>query len=132
MPYLHSSDAISHLHARRGPAQVEKETPLFNPPASIEPHRLTSLRTLLFYHVPLESLRQLGTGWGQLREISVVFGKLEDFSGLSSFCSLEYLFASFNQIGRLGDVMMHPTLRCIDLEGNKVEEIDEVEFLLTV
>ena len=55
-----------------------------------------------------------------------------DLSGLSSFSSLEELFVGFNQISSLSDVMFHPTIRCIDLERNKICNMEDVEYLATM
>lgn len=55
-----------------------------------------------------------------------MYGRLIDLSGLSSFSSLEELFISFNQISSLSDVMFHPTIKCIDLERNKIDNMEEV------
>ena len=77
-------------------------------------------------------MRQLGTGWSNLKELTIIYGTLSDLSGLSSFSSLEYLFVSYNKIESLSDLMFHPTIRCIDLEKNKIESIEEVEYLTTM
>lgn len=115
LPYLHSSDAISHLYVRKSRENEGKEEILYNPSGSLDRSYMTSLKALHIYHTNIESLRQLGTGWCNLKELSILYGKLVDLSGLSSFSSLEYLFLAFNQITSLSDLMFHPSIKCLDL-----------------
>lgn len=93
---------------------------------------MTSLKSLHIYHTSIDSLRQLGTGWCNLKELSIVYGRLADLSGLSSFCSLEFLFLGFNMITSLSDLMFHPSIKCIDLERNRIENAEEIEYLATI
>jgi Leucine-rich repeat (LRR) protein len=65
----------------------------------------------------------MGTGWSNLIELSVYFGKLKDLGGLNAFLSLQYLHCPFNSIATISDVMFHPTLISIDFESNKIEEL---------
>jgi len=71
-------------------------------------------------------LRDIGTGWSNLIQLSVYYGRLKDLSGLNAFPSLQYLHCPFNSISTLSDLMFHPTLLSIDLELNKISDISEV------
>jgi hypothetical protein len=130
LPYLHSSDAISSLYTRK--KEEGKDELLFNPANTIDNSYMTSLKSLHIYHTAFDSLRQLGTGWCHLKELSIVYGRLADLSGLSSFCSLEFLFLGFNMIVSLSDLMFHPSIKCVDLERNRIENAEEIEYLATV
>jgi hypothetical protein len=50
LPYLQSSDTISHLYAKKSYEQDQAEAVLFNPPASIDRSFMTSLKSLHIYH----------------------------------------------------------------------------------
>lgn len=88
LPYLHSSDAISCLYEK---SKADKGSPeaLINPPPNISAHLLTNLKSLYLYYTPIDSLRQLGTGWSNLKSLTVMCSaELRDLSGLSIFPSL--------------------------------------------
>lgn len=88
LPYLHSSDAISYLYERAKSDKANPE-PLINPPSSINASLLTSLKSLYLYYTAIDSLRQLGTGWSNLKSLTVMCScELRDLSGLSIFPSL--------------------------------------------
>jgi Leucine-rich repeat (LRR) protein len=64
----------------------------------------------------------MGTGWSNLLQLSIYYGKLKDLSGINAFPSLQYLNCPFNCIEAVSDVMFHPTLFSIDLEFNQVSD----------
>lgn len=135
MPYLQASQALETLYSaeqRKSQFASAAAVPiLLNPPAS-SPH-LSNLKSLHIYYQPsLESLRQLGTGWSHLVELSILYSSLAELSGLSSFSSLECLFLGYNCVETLSELMFHPRLRCLDLEGNMVRDIQELEYLSTI
>lgn len=58
--------------------------------------------------------------------------KLKDLSGINGFLNLECLFASYNEIEILSDLAFNQNLRVVDLEGNMISNMDEVEYMLTI
>jgi Leucine-rich repeat (LRR) protein len=86
---------------------------LYNPPAN-NPYALTKVKYLSIYYCKIESLRDMGTGWSNLIQLSVYFGSLKDLSGLNAFPSLEYLNCPFNSISTISDLMFHSTMVSVD------------------
>lgn len=73
----------------------------------------------------------MGTGW-RIKSLTVIGCKLKDLSGINGYLNLECLFAAYNEIEVLSDLAFNQTLRVIDLEGNHIQSLEEVEYLLTV
>lgn len=89
LPYLHSSDAIASIYERPKGFEKAKEQILINPPTNVNPHFLTNVKNLYLYYTPIDTLRQLGTGWSNLKSLTIMCSdQLRDLSGLSIFPSL--------------------------------------------
>jgi Leucine-rich repeat (LRR) protein len=88
---------------------------------------LINLKGLYLYYTALDSVRQLGTGWCNLKNLTVMCSyQLKDLSGLSIFPTLQCLFVPHNNIADISDLMYHPILQCVDLEDNQIDSIEQV------
>lgn len=91
------------------------------------------MKSLYLYYTGIDSVRQLGTGWSNLKSLTIMCSRqLRDLSGLSIFPSLEHLYCPFNQISDISDLMYHSSLRCVDLQANQLSSLDQVEYLYTL
>ncbi|XP_039600350.1 leucine-rich repeat-containing protein 56 isoform X2 [Polypterus senegalus] len=54
---------------------------------------------------------------------------LSDLDGIPSFCSLKELYLAYNDISDLSQVSMLDHLVILDLEGNNIEDIIQVQYL---
>ena len=77
----------------------------------------------------IESLRDLGTDWNNLEVLWLVRTGLTEIDGLSAFSKLKELYCAFNSIKNLSALMFHENIQVLDIEGNKLEDWDEVEYL---
>lgn len=77
----------------------------------------------------LETFRDLGTGWQRVEIIWVARCGLASFEGISSFPSIKEIYAAFNSVKGLYDLMFNETLEVLDLEGNEIENLEEIENL---
>ena len=126
LPYLHSSDAIACLYERKKEDRNSQE-PLLNPSPNIASHLLANVKNLYLYYTGIDSVRQLGTGWSNLKSLTIMCSRnLRDLSGLSIFPSLEHLFVPNNCISEISDLMYHGTLKSIDLYGNELALMEQV------
>ncbi|CAG9333533.1 unnamed protein product [Blepharisma stoltei] len=77
----------------------------------------------------IESLRDLGTGWSELRVLWVVRTGLVEFEGISGFPKLSELYAAFNAVTDLSCLMFNDSLQVLDIEGNQISEWSQIEQL---
>jgi Leucine-rich repeat len=77
----------------------------------------------------IESIRNLGTDWRNLEILWLVRVGLLEIDGISAFPKLKELYSAFNSITSLSALMFHENLQVLDMEGNKIESWDEIEYL---
>ncbi|XP_039767589.1 leucine-rich repeat-containing protein 56 [Ornithorhynchus anatinus] len=90
---------------------------------------LPGLHRLKLNNSLLASVRDLGTSLARLRVLWVSRCGLEDLDGIGSFASLKELYASYNNISELSPLCLLDQLEILDLEGNSVEEVAQVQLL---
>ncbi|EHB16342.1 Leucine-rich repeat-containing protein 56 [Heterocephalus glaber] len=77
----------------------------------------------------LGSLRDLGTSLGHLQVLWLARCGLADLDGISSFPALQELYVSYNNISDLSPLCLLDQLKVLDLEGNSVEDLEQVRYL---
>ncbi|GAQ80895.1 hypothetical protein KFL_000650280 [Klebsormidium nitens] len=87
------------------------------------------LRELKLLDSTLPQIRDLGTGLMQLQVLWVPRCGLQEVDGLSSLPKLRELYAAFNDIEDLAPIAGLENLEILDLEANKVADLDGVAFL---
>jgi len=78
------------------------------------------------------TVRDLGTSYVQLRVLWLCRSALQDLGGITAMPVLEELYISFNDIRDLSPIYTHDSLQVLDVEGNLIEDFDEVASLQTV
>lgn len=56
--------------------------------------------------------------------------ELKDLAGMAAFDNLKELYASYNEVSDLFDITYLYNLEVLDLEGNKVEEEENINCLI--
>lgn len=77
----------------------------------------------------IDSLRTLGTEWGNIEILWLVRTGLLEIDGVSAFPKLKELYCAFNSIKSLSALMFHESISVLDVEGNRIEDWSEVEYL---
>ncbi|EDO49180.1 predicted protein [Nematostella vectensis] len=90
---------------------------------------LPNLNKLKLSNSIISTVRDLGTCLTNLRMLWMCRCSLSDLDGISSLSSLAELYLAFNDISDVSPVSMLDNLQVLDLEGNLVDEIAQVEFL---
>ncbi|XP_060031860.1 leucine-rich repeat-containing protein 56 isoform X3 [Erinaceus europaeus] len=90
---------------------------------------LPSLRELKLNGSRLGSVRDLGTSLGRLQVLWVARCGLRDLDGIGSLPALKELYASYNDIAELSPLCQLEALEALDLEGNSVEDLGQVQYL---
>ncbi|XP_048861138.1 leucine-rich repeat-containing protein 56 isoform X2 [Brienomyrus brachyistius] len=90
---------------------------------------LPSLVQLKMKNSLIMSIRDLGTSLSHLRVLCVARCGLVDLDGIPSFCSLKELYAAYNDISDLSQLSMLEHLELLDLEGNNVDDLVQVQYL---
>mmetsp|Transcript_17023 Transcript_17023/g.49812 ORF Transcript_17023/g.49812 Transcript_17023/m.49812 type:complete len:449 (+) Transcript_17023:101-1447(+) len=93
---------------------------------------LPDLRQLRLNQSYVSTLRDLGTSLSRLRVLWLCRSSLQDLGGVTAMPVLEELYVSFNDISDLSPLCTHEALQVLDLEGNLVEDAEEVEALQAV
>ncbi|KAB5565531.1 hypothetical protein PHYPO_G00242670 [Pangasianodon hypophthalmus] len=75
------------------------------------------------------SVRDLGITLSHLQVLSLVRCGLADLEGLSSLSSLKELYVAYNNVSDLSQVCMLEQLELVDLEGNDVDDLVQVQYL---
>uniref|UniRef100_H2TUQ4 Leucine rich repeat containing 56 n=1 Tax=Takifugu rubripes TaxID=31033 RepID=H2TUQ4_TAKRU len=73
--------------------------------------------------------RDLGTALYHLQVLWMTRCSLRDLSGVSNFSSLKELYLAYNSISELSQVGMLENLQLLDLEGNDVDDLVQVQYL---
>lgn len=92
-------------------------------------HMLPSLRQLKLSDSIIASIRDLGTS---LRHITVLWlsrCQLKSLDGVGAFENLKELYLAFNGIREVTAVTMLDRLEVLDLEGNDMDDLGQIEFL---
>jgi Leucine-rich repeat (LRR) protein len=80
----------------------------------------------------IKSLRDIGTSLKNLKFLWVSRCQISDISGITSFPKLVELYANYNFINDLTPLYYNDSLEILDLEGNDISKIDNIEILETV
>ncbi|XP_053497547.1 leucine-rich repeat-containing protein 56 isoform X1 [Ictalurus furcatus] len=75
------------------------------------------------------SVRDLGISLSHLQVLSLVRCGLVDLEGLPSLSSLKELYVAYNNVSDLSQVCMLEQLELVDLEGNDVDDLVQVQYL---
>ncbi|XP_031553017.1 leucine-rich repeat-containing protein 56-like [Actinia tenebrosa] len=90
---------------------------------------LPNLVQLKLSNSVISTVRDLGTSLGNLKILWMSQCGLTDLDGISSLSSLVELFVAFNDINDVSPVSMLDNLEVLDLEGNLIDDLSQVEFL---
>ena len=88
-----------------------------------------NLQNLRLNNSVVTSIRDLGTHLNNLHALHMSRCCLNELDGISCFSGLKELFAPYNEIFDLSPLSMLDNLQVLDLEGNDVDDISQVEFL---
>ncbi|KAL4005978.1 hypothetical protein ACER0C_005691 [Sarotherodon galilaeus] len=75
------------------------------------------------------SVRDLGTTISQLQVLWMSRCCLQDLDGITTFCAVTELYLSYNNVSDLSQVGMLENLQLLDLEGNDVDDLVQVQYL---
>ncbi|XP_047189452.1 leucine-rich repeat-containing protein 56 isoform X3 [Scophthalmus maximus] len=75
------------------------------------------------------SVRDLGTSLSQLQVLWMSRCCLQDLDGISNYSSLKELYVAYNSVSDLSQVGMLENLQLLDLEGNDVDNLVQVQYL---
>lgn len=78
----------------------------------------------------LKSLRDIGNSFQKLEVLWVSNCGLKDLAGINSFSNLKEIYASYNSINDVSDLMFKVSLNVIDLEGNEIKDINNIQNLI--
>ncbi|XP_015261096.1 PREDICTED: leucine-rich repeat-containing protein 56 [Gekko japonicus] len=90
---------------------------------------LPNLKQLKLNNSVLTSVRDLGTALSHLQVLWMARCGLSDLDGISSCCCLKELYVAYNNIADLSPVSLLEHLEILDLEGNSIEDIGQVQYL---
>ncbi|XP_041472009.1 leucine-rich repeat-containing protein 56-like [Lytechinus variegatus] len=90
---------------------------------------LPNLKQLKLNDSLIASVRDLGTALDNLAVLWMSRCCLCDLDGLSSMSSLKELYLAYNDVSDISPCSMLENLQLLDLEGNNVDDIAQVEFL---
>ncbi|XP_042670167.1 leucine-rich repeat-containing protein 56 isoform X3 [Centrocercus urophasianus] len=90
---------------------------------------LPNLRELKLNNSLLVSVRDLGTTLSHLHMLWMVCCGLLDLDGISAFSSLKELYIAYNKISDLCPLSFLDHLEVLDLEGNNIEDINQMQYL---
>ncbi|CAG02391.1 unnamed protein product, partial [Tetraodon nigroviridis] len=77
----------------------------------------------------IKSVRDLGTTLYHLQVLWMTRCSLRDLSGIANFSSLKELYLAYNSVSQLSQVGMLENLQLLDLEGNDVADLVQVQYL---
>jgi len=78
------------------------------------------------------TIRDLGTSYAQLRVLWLCRSSLQDLGGITVMPVLEELYISFNDVRDLSPLCTHDALQVLDVEGNLVDDFEEIANLQTL
>ncbi|GAB9469522.1 hypothetical protein Gpo141_00006799, partial [Globisporangium polare] len=90
---------------------------------------LPSLQQLKLQNSTLQSFRDLGTSLHSLQILWVMRSGISDLDGIGALTGLQELYLQYNDISDLSPLMLHEEIQVIDLEGNCIADIGQIEQL---
>lgn len=90
---------------------------------------LSSLVELKLNNSIMASLRDIGSTFQRLEILWVSNCSLKELAGVNSFPNLTELYASYNLIEDVSDLMFAAKLTVLDLEGNEIREMENLRNL---
>ncbi|XP_060932500.1 leucine-rich repeat-containing protein 56 [Limanda limanda] len=90
---------------------------------------LPKLVQLKMNNSAIMSVRDLGTTLSHLQVLWMSRCCLQDLDGISSFSCLEELYVAYNSVSDLSQLGMLENLQLLDLEGNDVDDLVQVQYL---
>jgi Leucine-rich repeat (LRR) protein len=93
---------------------------------------LPNLTQLRLNQSALCTIRDLGTSYMQLRVLWLCRSALQDLGGITAMPQLEELFISFNDVRDLSPLYTHDAIQILDVEGNLIDDFEEIEGLQTL
>ncbi|XP_040184540.1 leucine-rich repeat-containing protein 56 isoform X2 [Rana temporaria] len=90
---------------------------------------MPNLRQLKLNNSVILSIRDLGTSLSNLQVLWLARCCLTDLDGIASFFSLKELYLAYNDLRDLSQVSMLENLEVLDLEGNNIDQISELQYL---
>eukprot|EP01029_Cantina_marsupialis_P021701 TRINITY_DN5248_c0_g1_i1.p1 TRINITY_DN5248_c0_g1~~TRINITY_DN5248_c0_g1_i1.p1 ORF type:complete len:641 (-),score=164.92 TRINITY_DN5248_c0_g1_i1:245-2167(-) len=92
---------------------------------------LPNIKELRLSGSKLSTFRDLGTSLKHLKILFLSQSGVKDLDGIGALEGLEELYLPFNDISDLTPLMMHENLQVLDLEGNLIEKVEQLEILGT-
>ncbi|XP_053304690.1 leucine-rich repeat-containing protein 56 [Spea bombifrons] len=89
---------------------------------------MPNLRELKLNNSLIVSIRDLGTSLSKLEVLWMARCGLTDLDGISSLCSLKELYLAYNDLSELSQLSMLENLEILDLEGNNLDHISELQY----
>ncbi|XP_035796507.2 leucine-rich repeat-containing protein 56 isoform X2 [Amphiprion ocellaris] len=90
---------------------------------------LPKLEKLKMNNSVIMSVRDLGTTLSHLQVLWMSRCCLQDLAGISTLCSLKELYLAYNNVSDVSQVGMLENLHLLDLEGNDVDDLVQVQYL---
>ncbi|XP_018411537.1 PREDICTED: leucine-rich repeat-containing protein 56 [Nanorana parkeri] len=90
---------------------------------------MPNLRQLKLNNSVILSIRDLGTSLSNLQVLWLARCGLTDLDGIASFYSLKELYLAYNDLREISQVSMLENLEILDLEGNNIDQISELQYL---
>ncbi|OLP91112.1 Leucine-rich repeat-containing protein 56 [Symbiodinium microadriaticum] len=78
------------------------------------------------------TIRDLGTSLLNLKVLWLCRCSLQDLGGITVLPVLEELYVSFNDVSDLSPLLSHEALQILDMEGNLVDDFEEIQSLEVV
>lgn len=96
---------------------------------SVAGEKLPHILRLKLNESKIPSIRDLGTGWKNLRVLWLSRCGLEDLHGMNALPCLTELYISFNDVADITPVADLENIEVLDLESNRVDDLNSVEYL---
>jgi len=90
---------------------------------------MPNLKTLKLSDSTVNCIREIGTGFDNLRVLWMSRCGLEDLDGVSSMFNLKEVYLSYNLVNDLSPCGMLESLEILDLEGNSLDDVGQVDYL---
>lgn len=90
---------------------------------------LTSLECLKMNDSIVDSFRDLGTSFRNLRILYLARCGLKEVQGIQAFEQLEELYMGFNYVNELFDIGFIEHLTVLDFENNAISDLDQLRYL---
>ncbi|XP_068459408.1 leucine-rich repeat-containing protein 56 isoform X2 [Clinocottus analis] len=90
---------------------------------------LPKLVKLKMNNSTIMSVRDLGTTLSHLQVLWMSRCYLQDLDGICTFTSLKELYVAYNNVSDLSQVGMLENLQLLDLEGNDVDDLVQIQYL---